>query len=68
LEAQGASPEELTTFLRGQGYLLHRFDARTGLPTPAKPMEYSENMIAAPEEASLPASVYSYWPVQRQVD
>jgi FkbM family methyltransferase len=66
LAAQGSTPEELVAFVCEQGYTLYQFDPATGLPTPAKPLEYSMNMIAVPEERSLPAAVFSYLPVERR--
>jgi len=77
LASQGATPEEVIEFLQKQGYTLYEFDASSGLPTLAKPMEYNnvgwsmfglgENLIAVPEEVSLPPAVYSYLPVDRTV-
>ncbi len=57
LAGQGATPEELTDFVRAQGYLLYRFDPQTGLPARSEAQEYSENMIAVPNEMPLPETV-----------
>lgn len=64
LAGQGVSPEELVEFVRQQGYTLYQFDPATGLPALAKPLEYSMNMIAVPEEATLPKAVYNYLPAR----
>jgi FkbM family methyltransferase len=65
LAAQGASPEELTGFVRSQGYILYRFDPRTGFPSAAGAADdCSDNMIAISEECSLPPAVYSLLPTE----
>lgn len=65
LVKQGTSPEELMDYVRAQGYVLHQFDGQTGLPAIAQPAEYTENMIAVPEECSLPEVVYRYLPIHQ---
>ena len=63
LRNQGASREELVGFLRAQRYRMYRFDSVSGLPVPANPGLYSDNMVAAPEENPLPDAARSPWPV-----
>lgn len=67
LASQGTSAEELMAFVRAQGYVVHSFDHQTGLPVLATQLgsseNSSENMLAVPQEASLPDAAYSYWPV-----
>src|SRR5581483_77226 len=47
LAHQGTTPEELLGYLRSHQYQLYAFDRVTGLPVPAGPGVYSENMLAA---------------------
>jgi FkbM family methyltransferase len=63
LRHQGTSAEELLDFLRNQQYRIHGFDRVTGLPFPAAPGVYSDNMIGVPEERPLPEAAVSLWPV-----
>lgn len=62
LRHQGSSQEELLDYLRARDYTLHMFDPYSGLPTPAVPGVYSDNMIAVPAGMSLPEAVYRPWP------
>ena len=62
LRHQGSSREELLDYLRAQEFVPHFFDPYTGMPSPATPGIYSDNMIAAPSGTSFPDSVYSPWP------
>jgi FkbM family methyltransferase len=62
LRHQDASVEELLDYLRDQEYTLFFFDPRTGLPAPAPPQRFSDNMIAVPAETSLPEAIYRSWP------
>lgn len=59
---QGASREQLLQYLRALEYELYLFDPYSGLPAPAIPGAYSDNMIAAPVGMRLPDSVYRPWP------
>jgi FkbM family methyltransferase len=63
LRHQGTNSEELLDFLRAQQYRIHAFDRATGLPFPAAPGVYSDNMIGVPEERPLPEAAASPWPV-----
>jgi FkbM family methyltransferase len=63
LQHQGASSEELLQFLRSHQYRIYGFDLVTGLPFPAAPGVYSDNMIGVPEEKSLPETAGQPWPV-----
>jgi FkbM family methyltransferase len=62
LRHQNATVEELLECLRGQDYALFLFESRTGLPVPASPLSYGDNMIAVPAEVSLPETIYRFWP------
>ena len=63
LRHQGASCEELVSFLQSQKYRIYTFDRVTGLPVPAPAGVYSDNMIGAPEENPLPEAACWPWPV-----
>ena len=77
LASQGTSPEAVIEYVQNQRYTLYQFAPSSGLPTLARPIEYNnigwsafgigENLIAVPEEISLPPAVYSYLPVDRTV-
>lgn len=56
LQRAGSSREELVECLRSLDYRVYRFDETSGLPTPAAPREYSENMIGAPLEKGFPGN------------
>ncbi len=62
LRLQGTSRRELCDWLESRGYALHLFDPYSGLPTPAPPGVYGDNMIAVPRESELPEAVYRPWP------
>ena len=63
LSHQGASRESLLDFLRSFQYRIYGFDPVTGLPFPAAPGVYSDNMIGVPEEKPLPEAAAWPWPV-----
>jgi FkbM family methyltransferase len=56
LQRGGSSRAELVDYLRSFDYRIYRFDENSGLPSPAAPGEYSDNMIAAPAEKRLPGT------------
>jgi FkbM family methyltransferase len=62
LQHQGASRLSLLDFLRAENYHLNTFDQLTGLPCPALPGVFSDNMIANPVEKPLPPSTGWAWP------
>src|ERR1017187_10148834 len=64
LEHQGGSPQELLAFLHTENYLIHTFDRVTGLPGPAAPGVFAENMIGYPAEKPMPTSLCWSWPTQ----
>ena len=64
LKHQGGSPRELLAFLHTENYLIHTFDRVTGLPVPAAPGVFAENMIGYPVEKPMPASSRWSWPTQ----
>lgn len=57
LRNQGSNREELLEFLASREYSIYMFDYFTGLPIPAVPGLFSDNMLAVPAEKRLPASV-----------
>ena len=64
LKHQGGSPPELLAFLHTENYLIYTFDRVTGLPMPAAPGIFAENMIGYPVEKPMPASSHWSWPTQ----
>jgi FkbM family methyltransferase len=64
LKHQDGSPEELLAFLRSENYLIYTFDRVTGLPAPAAPRVFGENMIGYPSEKPMPATSSWSWPRQ----
>jgi hypothetical protein len=64
LKHQSGSPEELLALLRAENYLIHTFDRVTGLPVPAAPRVFAENMIGYPSEKPVSASSRWSWPTQ----
>jgi FkbM family methyltransferase len=64
LEHQGGSPEELLALLHAGNYLIYTFDRMTGLPVPAAPGVFAENMIGYPAEKPMPTSSRWSWPTQ----
>jgi FkbM family methyltransferase len=66
LHHQNSTREELLTLLQSQRFCLYSFDPLTGLPMPASPGVYSDNMIAVPAEKPLPAAANWLWPVPAQ--
>jgi FkbM family methyltransferase len=62
LQHQGATRLAVLDFLRGENYRLSTFDRHTGLPYPAHPGVFSDNMIACPAESALPESTGWAWP------
>jgi FkbM family methyltransferase len=64
LKHQGGSPRELLAFLHTENYLIYTFDRVTGLPVPAAPGVFAENMIGYPVEKPMPASSRWSWPTQ----
>jgi FkbM family methyltransferase len=61
LSHQGSSQEELLAFLRSNDYSLYVFDD-SGLPAPAAPGTYADNMLALPQGMTLPPAVFQLWP------
>jgi FkbM family methyltransferase len=64
LKHQGGSPRELLALLHTENYLIYTFDRVTGLPVPAAPGVFAENMIGYPSEKPMPTSAYWLWPTQ----
>ncbi|MBZ5580596.1 MAG: FkbM family methyltransferase [Acidobacteriia bacterium] len=62
LRKQGASRDELCGYLQAQNYDLYAFDRHSGLPAPAQPGLYSDNMIAWPAGEPVPETIYRPWP------
>jgi hypothetical protein len=62
LKHQGGSREELLALLHSENYLIHTFDRVTGLPVPAAPRIFAENMIGYPSEKPMPTSSCWSWP------
>jgi FkbM family methyltransferase len=62
LQHQGSTAKELVDFFQSEEYALYLLDPHTGLPAKAPPGASGANMIAVPEETSLPDSVYRPWP------
>jgi hypothetical protein len=65
LRNQASSGAELVEFVRAQRYAIHTFDSSTGLVVPAEPGASGasgENLIAVPEEMTLPESTRLPWP------
>ena len=50
LERGGSSREELLECLQSFDYCFYRFEETSGLPVPAAPGEFSDNMVAVPLE------------------
>lgn len=57
LRHSASSAHELLQTIASLGYILYVIDPRSGLPKPASPSEFSDNMIAAPSERPLPAEL-----------
>lgn len=53
LQHQGASGAALERFLRGHDYALFAFDPASGRPVPARPDEFSDNIVAAPRGSHI---------------
>jgi len=62
LRHQGGGSEALCDALSALGYRLYVFSDDTGLPVPAAPGRFGENMIAIPAERSLPEAVFGLAP------
>ena len=67
LKHQGGSPEELLALLHAGNYLIYTFDRMTGLPVPAAPGVFAENMIGYPAEKPIPAGSCWSWPTQSRL-
>jgi hypothetical protein len=64
LKRQGGSPKALLAFLHSENYLIYTFDRVTGLPVPAAPGVFAENMIGYPSEKPMPTNSHWSWPSQ----
>jgi hypothetical protein len=67
LKHQGGSPRELAAFLNNESYVIYTFDRVTGLPVPAAPRVFAENMIGYPAEKPIPAGSCWSWPTQSRL-
>ena len=64
LKHQGGTPQELLAFLHAENYVIYTFDRVTGLPVPAEPRVFAENMIGYPSEKPIPTSACWSGPAQ----
>jgi FkbM family methyltransferase len=62
LRHQGGGSEALCGALSALHYRLYVFNDDTGLPTPAAPGQFGDNMIGVPAEQSLPEAVFELAP------
>ena len=62
LRHQGSGSAALCVALSALDYRLYVFSDDTGLPVPAGPGQFGENMIAVPAERSLPEAVFGLAP------
>jgi len=62
LRTQGSSAQELLDFLRSHEYRFFGFDICSGLPSPIADSMADGNIVAVPNEKTLPEAVLMPWP------